>query len=431
MSEDQDEPNLPSTPRNPLRERRAKQDLARKQNLSPAARPMRRPADRLTPVEWTGIPQSAQMLVDWRQKRRRQFLIRLALFCGVPTLLTFLYMALIASPRYVSEFKITYQVYQPPTSLATGLVQSFLGANAGSTVDLSTILYQYIRSEALLNKVDSQVHVREYYSSKNVDFLSRMSPKARSSTFLRYYLWYVSVSQDEGGYLTVGVQAFDPDYAQKLANAIAKGADEMVDDMSAQARRNEVAYAEDEVKKDETRLVKARLALTDFQNQHKDINPQGTASQYSGIVGQLETQLSTARSQLIKIQTITPQSPEVTATRNQISALEQQIKIERDRLATDAGGTPYSELLNQYSALQFEEQFAQSALLSAQQGLELAHADAARRQNYVIAFAPPNRSDNQRLEFTLEYTLTVLVGSVAMLAIGSLLFGALRDHGGM
>src|SRR5689334_23074103 len=92
MSEDQDDPNVPSVPRNPLRERRAKQELARKQNLSPAGRPMRRPADRLTPVEWTGIPQSAQMLVDWRQKRRRQFLIRLALVCGLPTLLTFLYM---------------------------------------------------------------------------------------------------------------------------------------------------------------------------------------------------------------------------------------------------------------------------------------------------------------------------------------------------
>src|SRR6185312_14153750 len=182
----------------------------------------------------------------------------------------------------------TYQIYQPPTTLATGLVQSFLGGNAGSTVDLSTILYQYIRSEALLTKVDSQVHLRDYYSSKNVDFLSRMNPKARASTFLRYYLWYVDVSQDEGGYLTVDVQAFDPDYAQKLANAIAKGADEMVDDMSAQARRNEVAYAEEEVKKDEGRLIKARTALTDFQNLHKDINPQGTASQYSGIVGQLE-----------------------------------------------------------------------------------------------------------------------------------------------
>jgi len=431
MSEDQgDDENLPAAPRNPMRERRAKQELARKANVTPANRPMRRPGDRL-PIEWTGIPQSAQMLVDWRQKRRRQFLVRLALFCGVPTLLTFLYMAFIASPRYVSEFKITYQVYQPPTSLATGLVQSFLGANAGSTVDLSTILYQYIRSEAMLNKIDSQVHLREYYSGKDVDFLSRMSPKARTTTFLRYYLWYVSVSQDEGGYLTVDVQAFDPDYAQKLANVIAKAADEMVDDMSAQARRNEVAYAEEEVRKDEGRLVKARLALTDFQNLHKDINPQGTASQYSGIVGQLETQLSTARSQLIKILAITPQSPEVTATRNQINALEEQLKIERARLATDAGGTPYSELLNKYSALQFEEQFAQSALLSAQQGMELAHADAARRQNYVIAFAPPNRSDNQRLEFTLEYTASVLVGSVALLAIGSLLFGALRDHGGM
>ncbi|HTJ63335.1 MAG TPA: hypothetical protein VL899_05950 [Alphaproteobacteria bacterium] len=402
-----------------------------KARLKPALRSVGRPPQVFQPTEWPAIPQAAQMLIDWRRERRRKFLLRLGLFCGLPTLLTFFYMVFIASPRFVSEFEMTYQIYQPPSSLAAGVVQNYLGGNAGSTVDLSTILYEYIRSGTMLNKLDEQMKVRDYYSSKDVDFLSRMSRHASASKFLRYYLWYVSVSQNQGGYLTVDVQAFDPDYAQKLGQAIAKAADEMVDSMSEQARKNEVAYAEAEVRKGEERLTKARLALTDFQNAHRDINPQGTASQFSGIVGQLESQLTAARSHLILLNGMAPKSPDVTATQHQIDALVQQLKIERERLATSAGGTPYSKLLNDYSALQFEEQFAQTALSAAQQGLELAHADAARRQNYLINFAPPSRPESQKWDFALTYTATIFVVSLALFGIGSLLFGAMRDQAGV
>jgi capsular polysaccharide transport system permease protein len=401
-----------------------------KRRLPPAARPAAPPGE-VAPLSWTGAAAPVQILLDSRRARRRGFLLRLALFSGMPTLLTLLYMLFVASPRYVSEFEITYQTYQPPQNLSVGLVQSLFGSSTTGSVDLSTILYEYIRSEALLKKLDAKLHLREYYSNPNVDYLSRMNPNATISTFMRYFLWYVSVSQGWGGYLTVDVQAFDPDYAFAVAKATVKSCDEMVDQMMDRAAQDEVRYARDTLNQAEARVRKARLALTDFQNAHGILNPPGSANQLGGIVGTLESNLAAAQTQLATLVATAPRSPQVNATKALIGALQIQLKAEQNRLANTSGTAAYSKLLDEYSGLELEQQFAQSAYLSAQQGLAVARADAAHKQIYLVDFAPPYRPDKQSVEFAVFYTLTALIASLVLFGIGSLIAGALRDQAGM
>src|SRR5437868_13400925 len=67
-------------------------------------------------------PQYSRVLLEIQRIRKRRFFVRLALFVALPTLLTFLYTFYWATPRYVSEFKLTYQTYQPAQSLSAGLV---------------------------------------------------------------------------------------------------------------------------------------------------------------------------------------------------------------------------------------------------------------------------------------------------------------------
>jgi capsular polysaccharide transport system permease protein len=399
--------------------------------LPPAARRRVAPPVETAPISWTGVAEPVDFLIRSQRARRRRYLLRLGIFCGLPTVFTLLYMLFVASPRYVSEFEITYQTYQPPQTLSSGLVQSLMGSSTAESVDLSTILYQYIRSEALMDKLDSRLHLREYYSSPKVDYLSRMNPKANKDVFLRYYLWYVSVDQGWGGYLTVDVQAFDPDYAYVVAKAIVKACDEMVDKLTDRAAQDEVRFAQQTVNEAEARVRKARLSLMDFQNAHGLLNPPGSANQLGGIVGTLEGNLAAARTQLATLAATAPRSPQVAATKAQIAALEAQLGGERNRLANKLGTAAYSKVLDDYDALQLEQQFAQSAYLSAQQGLAVARADAAHKQIYLVDFAPPYRPDRENIEFALFYTVTALIVSLVLFAVISLIAGALRDQAGM
>jgi capsular polysaccharide transport system permease protein len=378
----------------------------------------------------TDLASPMQMLLAARAQRKRRFMIRIGLFCILPTVITFLYMIIIASPRYTSEFEITYQTYSPPTSTTTGLVQNFLGASGGSTVDPSQILYEYIRSASLMEKVDQQVGLRKYLSDNNVDFFARMSPSANLDTFLRYYLWHISVEEGSGGYLTVDVEAYDQKMATAVAKAIIKDCDEMVDQMTGPARNNEVKTAETLVQQAEQRVLKAREALTEFQNKYGDLDPQSSANQLTGIVGSIESQLSTQRANLSALEAGAPRSPQVRATQLAIGSLEQQLRSEQGRLASSTGNGAFSNLLNQYSALELEQDFAKNSYLAAQQGLSVARADAATKQNYLIDFAPPYTPPNSSLLNALLDALTVLLSTLVLFGIVSLMAGAIRDQSG-
>jgi capsular polysaccharide transport system permease protein len=410
----------------------AGRELVRDRRLPPAERRQAPPPVEAQPVAWAGVAHPVQILLESQRARRRGYLLRLALFSGLPTVLTLAYMLFVASPRYVSEFQITYQTYQPAQNLSSGLIYSIFGSSANGNVDLSTILYQYIRSETLMKKLDAQLHLREYYSSPKVDYLSRMNPKANISTFMRYFLWYVSVSEGWGGYLTVDVQAFDPDYALAVAKAAVTACDKMVDQLTDRAAQDEVRYAQDTVNQAEARVSKSRLALTDFQNAHGILNPPGSANQIGGIVGTLEGNLAVTRTQLAALIETAPHSPQVVATKAQIAALEVQLKEEQRRLANSTGSAAaYSKLLDEYSALMLEQTFAQNAYQSAQQGLVVARADAARKQIYLIDYSPPYRPDKQNIEFAVFYTVCALISTLLLFGIGSLIAGALRDQAGM
>ncbi len=170
-------------------------------------------------------------------------------------------MFLIATPRYQSEFEATYQTYLAPRTLSSGIVQSFAGTSQNNTVDTGTILYEYIRSPALLQKLDHDLHLRTYYSNSRIDYLSRLGKRAPFEVFLAYYRSHVTVSEGLGGYLTVDVQAFDPKFAQALARAIVVASDAMTDQITARARSDEIKVAEEEVAREEDRVRRSRMAL--------------------------------------------------------------------------------------------------------------------------------------------------------------------------
>jgi capsular polysaccharide transport system permease protein len=399
----------------------------------PAARgPANIPA-KVAPSEleaWPAFEQVAS-LTTMRLTRRRRFFGRLALLVGLPTLLMALYAFLWATPRYVSEFELTYQSYQNTQTLSSGLVQTLLGSSQGGS-DFGTILYEYIRSDTLLKKLDQKLALRKYYSSHDVDYPVRLNADASDEAFLSYYRRHVvDVSEGLGGYVTVDVQAFDAVFAQTLAKAIAEACDEMADEMTTRARQDGMKFAEEEVARQEDRVRNAQIAETKFQNEHRDLNPTNTATQFGVIVGSLETQLSQTRTALTNtLSYASPNAPQVQQLKNQIAAIEAQLQDQRNRL-TGSGDKTYSQILEEYSRLQIEQQFAQNAYLSAQQGLAVARADAARKQNYLVDFVAPNHPSGPTRTFYITYLAAAFLGSLFLYGIGSLVAGAFRDQAGL
>lgn len=380
---------------------------------------------------WPATAQYAQALIETRRHRSRRLLGWFTLVVLLPTFLTGGYFLLIATPRYSSKFEFTYQTYRGPSSLASGLVQSVTGTSQTNTVDLGSIVYEYMRSPALAEKLDASLDLRKHFTSPKIDWLSRLAGNASRESFLNYFRSHVIVSQGLGGYLDVMVQAYDPGFAQFLARAVVTASDDMVDDLTARARQNEVKFAEAELGRQEDRVRKARLALATFQNQHGDQDPTRAASQLGTIVGTIESDLSAARTQLSNTApSLAANSPIVTQLKVKITSLEQQLKEEQQRLASTTSGTnkPYSDVLAEYSSLQLEQEFAKNAYMAAQQGLTVARADAATKQNYLVDFVPPTLPERMSYLYPLQMTATVFLSMLLVLTFGSLVMGAARDQ---
>ena len=380
---------------------------------------------------WPATAQYARALIDRRRRRSRRLFGWFTVLVLLPTIATALYFGFVASPRYTSEFEFTYQTYRGPSSLASGLIQSVTGTSQNNTVDLGTIVYEFARSPALAEKLDASLDLRRKFTDTKLDWLSRLSPTASREAFIDYFRSHVIVSQGLGGYLDVKVQAFDPVFSQVLATAIVKASDQMVDDLTTRARQNEVSSAENELARQEERVRKARLAMTTFQNQHGDQDPGRAATQLGSIVGSIENDLSAARTELANtVTTLSPSSPIVSQLKIKIASLEQQLKDQQQRLATDKSGSqkPYSEILDEYSSLQLEQEFAKNAYMAAQQGVVVARADAATQQNYLVDFVPPNLPQRMSLQYPTEVTGTVFLSMLLVLAFGSLMMGEMRDQ---
>ena len=396
-------------------------------DLSPASRQITgRAADR--PIgSWPDAAPYADALIEASHRRRRRILTRLALFVGMPTLATALFVIVVAPPRYSAHAEMTYQIYRPPSSLASGLAQSFSGTSENNSIDLGAIVIEFVRSDAILRRLSRTLPLRQAFSDPHLDWFSRLRPNANETELLSGYRSRVSAREGLGGYVTLDVTTANPALSLQLAQAIVSACNDMVDGMTVRARDDEMAFAQSEVAREEDRVRRARIAMTEFQNAHGE-DPDRAASQLSSIVGTLESDLAAARTQLAESSAfLRPNAPALQQLRARITSLQSQLDAEKARLAGPDGNT-YSRLLADYARLQLDEEFARTAYTQAEQGLAVARADAARQQNYLVDFVEPSLPDSPDWRAPARMVASVFLAALLATLMISLIGGALRDQ---
>ena len=85
-------------------------------------------------------------------------------------------------------------------------------------------------------------------------------------------------------------------------------------------------------------------------------------------------------------------------------------------------------MLDQYAALQLEQEFARNAYTAAQTGVTVARADAATKQNYLVDFVPPGLPEHRSYAAPVQTVAAVFLSSLLAFALGSLVLGAARDQ---
>ena len=121
------------------------------------------------------------------------------------------------------------------SDLIGGIAPALGGTSSNSDAD---ILYEFIRSQAVVQQIDAELNLRTYYARHlDPDPIFSFDPDGTIEDLTAYWQRMVRISYDaSSGLMELRVLAFDPDEAQAIANAILGKSSIMINDLSASAR---------------------------------------------------------------------------------------------------------------------------------------------------------------------------------------------------
>ncbi|MGQ7271549.1 chain-length determining protein [Marinobacter nauticus] len=345
---------------------------------------------------------------------------------GLVILTVVVYWGFLASDRYVSRAHI---VLQSPEIIPSGLnVSSILSGTSGSG-DL-LLLREHLQSVSMLQKLQGSLNLREHYSSPDIDRWSRLeSADVPIEAFHDYMNKRVAITFDDySKVLRIEVQAYDPETAQAITQALLDEGERHMNLMGQRLAQEQVAFIDKQVQTLEERLLSAREALLHYQNEKGLVAPTQTVEAIFSTVSRLEAELAVLRAQIKSQKTYQSiQSPTVRRMQSEADALAQQIEIEKAKLAT-TGGNALNRVSAEYETLQLKAKFALDLYSSALTSLESTRVEAARKLKQVSILEYPTLAQYPEKPERLYNIAVVTVFALLFAAIGQLVIAVIRDH---
>ncbi|MFT4241146.1 MAG: chain-length determining protein [Acidovorax sp.] len=345
------------------------------------------------------------------------------------SLLAALYWGIIASDRYVSEAQILIQHTDMASGQALDFSSLLTGSGSASRGD-QMLLRTRLLSVDMLQQLDQQLDLRGHFSSNDHDILSRMFWHDASLEFFhRYYLSRVSVEYDEyAGTLIVEAQAFSPEMAQRIAQALVHDGEQFMNRMGHQLAQEQVDFLEKQVQERGQLALQARQKVLAFQNAKGLVSPQATAENLAGVINKLEAQLTELNARKTALLGyLAPTAPGVVELDLQINAVQKQMRAEQDRL-TGTKGQELNRTVEEFQRLELEAQFMQDAYKSALVALEKGRVEATRMLKKISVLQSANLPEYplqpRRIYNIVAFTLVALL----LAGIVQLLVAIVRDH---
>jgi capsular polysaccharide transport system permease protein len=352
----------------------------------------------------------------------------LAALVGLPMLLGSLYFLVLAQDRFVSTSIITVRRASQDSVAPNGLAMLLAGAGGHSQED-ARYLRDYVHSLALMRKLDTTLQLRRHFEATRSDPFYRLWPQASQEWMLDYWRSRVNVQLDElSGLLTLRVEGFDPEFAQRVNEALLRESEAFVNDISHRIAREQMAFAQGELDRATQSLQAARTALLAFQSLHQVLDPVEQAQAAGALTAELRAALAKVEADLsTKLAYLNEDAPEVISLKGQAAALRLQAQREA-RGATQPAGGAINRLAIDYQGLKAQAGFAEDTYKAALAVVENTRLEAARKVKSLVVIEPPTRPETAEYPRRFYDLVTVLVACLLLYATVRLTVATVNEH---
>ena len=359
-----------------------------------------------------------------------KFLRRTYLFLVLlPFSIVALYFFFIASDRYVSGagFAVRNMSSQGGADLlgsVTGLVSS------GSSTSDSYIVIKFLESRDLLQSLIDETNFLQIYGNHSIDSVSKIPVDLTIEERLKLWKRFIEASFDpSSGIIRFEVQAFHPEETYLIATKILEQVKILTNELSEQARKDSMYYAEQELALAEARLLEARTKLKLFRKNTNSVDLSASAMAQIELLANLEKKLIEikARIEVLK-ESLNEDAPSIKALERKAEALEFQISEKSGGLKITGQSDELSALLAEQEELETGKTFAETAYASAMASLESARMEASRNQRYLAIYTHPSLPEYPIYPKRLLYSLFGFIGLNLFWILIMLVLLSIQDH---
>jgi capsular polysaccharide transport system permease protein len=362
-----------------------------------------------------------------------------------------IYYYFFAADQYVAEFKFAVMESSPvlpgipPPTTATsptaahgggGLPMMAGGASmmGGSSATMQNyVVTDYLLSRQVVNELQNRIKIRSLYDSPRArdDLWARFDQSLPMERFVRYWKRMVTATYDPiTGLAVVAVSAFSPEEALLIANTMVALSEDLVNTIAKRPQLDSVRFAEGEVKRAEERLKRAREAMTEYRLQEGVIDPAGALSINIALIQTLRGQLVQLQADLASlISRQNPNSPAADTLRSRLAATKDQLtKIETEVSKDREGNRMLTEVVGRYERLDLERQYAQGAMVAAQQALDQTRANAAAQHLYLTPYVRPALAESATYPKRAQSVFIAALAFFGIWILGVMVVRSVREH---
>jgi len=395
-----------------------------------------RPMDKNTPV-LEAVPSAAGKVeppasAPWARMKIRHHIVFISflLLFLIPSAVANVNIAAFSADQYHST--TAFSIRSEEASNPLDILGTFTQVGTSSASD-SDILFEFIQSQPLIEKLNEELELEKIYNRVPQDFVFSLRQDKSIEDLTWYWSWMVSVSiGSTTGLIEVETRAFDPDDAQRIAKAILEESAKLINDLSLIARNDTTKFAREDLETAENRLKNIRLKIREFRNVNQIIDPEAGAVSQLGLLSALEIQLAEALVEHEILETYTEAGdPRRVRGQRRIEAIQHQINQEKSNISEDGSGAeqrPLSDVIGEYEELLVDLEFSQAAYVSALAAYEQAKAEARRQSRYLAVHVPPTISEEPQYPQRLVLGFLVTAFLFAIWAVVILIGYNVRDR---
>lgn len=353
-----------------------------------------------------------------------------AAFVIMPVVAASIYLASFASDQFVSGLRLVVR----------GNTERLQGAEAlGGTAGLAYLnsnqemyaVADYIRSPAAVEDVNSTIDLRQVFQTNAADWFSRLQDRASSEELTRYWRKMITVSTEPiSGLVSVDVRAFTCEDAVRIATAILRSSEAIVDRMQKGPRGDVVARSEDEVRAARGEASRARDEVARYRTSQATIDPLDTARSVIDNITDLKRHLVAADVELANAKaTMGPNAPTVQSLQARREALSGQIAIlERRITSTNTTDRTAARLMTDYDKVEIAQTLAERQVALAERMFDQARVEAKRRQVYLDVIEGPTMPQSAQFPRRIQIVFQIAVAALAAWCLVALTILGVRDH---